>query len=170
MILKKKKKMCMIQFKNKSVQGQREGTRSRTLIDRVHNRAHGFAEKYRAARQAKYQLVGGGPWELSLRVLLDSDIWSYSDAPVKPRRGPRRGMLEDDALEELERSGKMVIDMSQADDNIDLHSQPRTKRDGTGETRKELPWIWQITPISVTSAQPQRDEDDYLLRSEWAKS
>ena len=55
------------------------------VIDWVHNCTHNFAEKYCAVRAAKYQLVGGGAWEQSLRVLLDSDIRSYSDASQKPQ-------------------------------------------------------------------------------------
>ena len=50
-------KTRMIVFKNKSVRGQRDGTRSRTVIDRVHERVRAAAEKYRVARQAKYALL-----------------------------------------------------------------------------------------------------------------
>jgi hypothetical protein len=92
----------MIQFKNKNARGQREGTRSWTLIEHVHSHTYNWTEKYCAAREAKYQLLGGGPWEDSLRVLLDSDIRSYSDAPWKRRWEPRRGTREDDELEGIE--------------------------------------------------------------------
>lgn len=164
-------KTRMVQFKNKQVRGQREGTRSRTLIDRVHNRARGFAEKYRAARQAKLQLVGSGIWEQSLRVLLDSDIRSYSETPAKQHKG-RKGTLEDDALEQEERTGEGVVAaLSQEDEEpLDLRPQPREKRDGTGQTRKEISWIWRSTRIASADVGPQADKDDHLLRSEWAKS
>jgi hypothetical protein len=39
-------KSQLIQFKNKSVRGQREGLRSREVINRVHDRARVAAEKY----------------------------------------------------------------------------------------------------------------------------
>ena len=67
-------KSQMILFKNKNVRGQREGTRSRSVIDRVHSRARASASKYRLARAAKLALSGPGAWESTLRVLLDSDI------------------------------------------------------------------------------------------------
>jgi hypothetical protein len=54
-------KTCMIQFKNKNIQGQREGTCLQTLIECVHSCAYNWTEKYHAAREAKYQLLGGGP-------------------------------------------------------------------------------------------------------------
>jgi len=56
-------KTRMIAFKNRNIRGQREGTRSRAVIDRVHERARNMAQKYRAARAAKMELVGPGPWE-----------------------------------------------------------------------------------------------------------
>ena len=55
-------KTRLIYFKNKNVRGQREGTRSRAIIDRVHNRAIRFVQKYRAARTAKFNLEGPGGW------------------------------------------------------------------------------------------------------------
>lgn len=54
-------KTHMVFFKNKNSRGQREGLRSRSLIDRVQDRVKMLAEKYRAARKAKLQLVGTGP-------------------------------------------------------------------------------------------------------------
>lgn len=44
-----KVKSRMVHFKNKNIRGQREGTRSRTVIDCMHNRAKAAAVKYRAA-------------------------------------------------------------------------------------------------------------------------
>lgn len=59
----------MIMFKNKNVCGQRGGLRSRSVIDRVHEKAREQAAKYRTARKAKYALSGQGPWEEVLWVL-----------------------------------------------------------------------------------------------------
>ena len=72
-------KSQMVKFKNQNVRGQREGLRSRAVIDRVHERARMHAAKYRAARDAKYALSGGGPWEEVLRVLMDADVRGYQD-------------------------------------------------------------------------------------------
>ena len=92
-------KTRMIAFKNKNVRGQREGTRSRAVIDRVHERARNMAQKYRAARAAKIELVGPGLWEQIFRELKDEDVRGYQDANrLKPRVG-RRGILEDDVAE-----------------------------------------------------------------------
>ena len=43
-------KSQMVAFKNKNICGQCDGLRSRTVIDRVHERARVAAEKYRSAR------------------------------------------------------------------------------------------------------------------------
>jgi len=72
-------KTRMIAFKNRNVRGQREGTRSRAVIARVHERARVAAEKYRASRVAKMNLVGPGEWEKALQVLVDGDIRGYQD-------------------------------------------------------------------------------------------
>jgi len=72
-------KSRLVEFKNRNVRGQRDGTRSRTVIDRVHDRAKVAAEKYRVARRAKLALVGPGDWEEVLQVLNDGDIRGYQD-------------------------------------------------------------------------------------------
>jgi len=77
----------MIQFKNKNLRGQRAGTRSRAVIDRVHERARVAADKYRIARRAKLALSGTGDWEKTLRLLEDGDVRSYQDPDrLKPRQ------------------------------------------------------------------------------------
>jgi hypothetical protein len=103
---------------------------------------------------------------------LDADIRSYSDAPVKHWQGTWKGTLEDSALEELESSREEgAVTMLQGGDGmLDLLPQPQGKRVRMGETRKELPWIWRTTLIATIGAKPQRDEDNHLLRMEWAKS
>jgi hypothetical protein len=53
-------KSRLVYFKNKSARGQREGNRSRTIIDRVHERARVAAERYLGARRAKLALAGAG--------------------------------------------------------------------------------------------------------------
>ncbi|KDR65401.1 hypothetical protein GALMADRAFT_81900, partial [Galerina marginata CBS 339.88] len=160
-ILKIKSRMVL--FKNKNVRGQREGTKSRSVIDRVHERARVAAEKYRTARAAKMAIIGPGSWEEVLRVLDDKDIRAYQDPnQLRPRNG-RRGTLEDDQLEELNNN---PTDDAPPGIGLDLLHQARPRRDGTGETRRTLSWIW---TTQANSPSPE-DESDDILRAEWAKS
>ncbi|KAF8199479.1 hypothetical protein BJ912DRAFT_844731 [Pholiota molesta] len=122
---------------------KRDGTRSRTVIDRVHNRAKAAAIKYRAARQAKLDLSGPGEWEAELQPLADAD---------------------DNQIETMTSTAAMDVDEEQS--NIDLLMETRERRDGTGETRRTLSWIWTSTSRTPDPA----DETDDILRSEWAKS
>ena len=159
-------KSRMVLFKNKNVRGQRDGTHSRSVIDRVHERARAQALKYRAAREAKYALCGGGPWEEVLRVLMDGDVRAYQDKNrLRVRRG-RLGTLDDEQVEAA-RATTTAEDIDMEDGaGISLDDEDRTKRDGTGETRRTLSWIW-----TTKSRTPQDDDEtDEILRSEWAKS
>jgi hypothetical protein len=159
-------KSRLVEFKNLNVRGQRDSTRSRMFIDRVHERAKVAAERYRVARRAKMALTGSGDWEETLRVLNDADIRGYRD-PDRLRVGVgRRGTLEDEqvAAASVEVQEDMEIDDDVADEN--LFEQVREKRDGTGETRRMLSWIW-----TTKSRMPNpEDESDDILRVEWAKS
>jgi hypothetical protein len=103
-----------------------------------------------------------------LRVLLDSDIRSYSDASQKHQQGPRHGTHEDNELEGIEED---VVGVS-GEGRIDLLPEVREKRDRTKETQKELLWIWRTSPIPTTAvgAEQQGDENNDLLHCEWAKS
>ena len=149
-------KSRMVQFKNKNVRGQRDGTRSRAVIDRVHERARATAAKYRAARQAMFDLHGKGPWEATFRVLEDGDIRSYQDLDrMRPRQG-RQGIWEDD---------ETPIDADPSTSDLSLFNEIRAKRDGTGETRRTISWIWTHAKKKHTE-----DGDDEILRAEWAKS
>lgn len=168
-------KSRMVLFKNKNARGQREGTRSRAVIDRVHERARNAAERYHASRVAKLALTGPGDWETLYRVLEDGDIRGYQDAArLKPRKG-RKGTLDDAQLAALEAAEAAEMDVDSDSDSgsapaqieeleVDLLAELRARRDGTGETRRTLSWIW-------TSGQSSGEEDksDELLRSEWAK-
>ena len=88
-------KSHLILFKNKNVRGQREGNRSRAVIDHVRDRARVAAEKYRAAHVAKLHLVGVGDWEKVLKVLADADIRGYQDSNQLRKRVGQRGVWED---------------------------------------------------------------------------
>ncbi|KAJ3501027.1 hypothetical protein NLJ89_g9529 [Agrocybe chaxingu] len=157
-------KSRMVAFKNKNIRGQREGTRSRSIIDRVHERARASAEKYRAARSAKLALSGHGPWEEELQELHNNDVRGYQD-PDRIKHGPgRRGTLDDEQVAAGARQSPDTAD----DDNgeLSLFNETRTRRDGTGETRRTISWIW-----CTKSRTPKADDlTDEILRVEWAKS
>ena len=158
-------KTRMISFKNRNVRGQRQGTRSQAVIDRVHERARVSAAKYRAARAAKLNLVGPGKWEETLKVLADGDIRGYQDANrLKPRQ-PRRGITEDGVVEP---QPPLDTDMeSEEPDNL-LFVEARTRCDGTGETRHVLSWIWLV--VGGETREDGSEGSDEILRVEWAKS
>lgn len=166
-------KTRMIFFKNKNIRGQRDGTRSRSIIDRVHKRAIRFVQKYRAARQAKLNLEGPGEWETIYQPLQNQDvrgfatgkkkqniarrgIWEDGHAPVIPEEVPIPNEESDDSDPDLNEN-----DEPQAGNRL---SKKKRKR-GTGETRKEISWIWQGVPTSFDD-----DESNELLRAEWARS
>ena len=156
-------KSRMVEFKNKQVRGQREGLRSRTIINRVHERARASAAKYHAARKAIYDLEGAGEWEEAFKVLEDSDVRGYQDPNrLRPRKGCQ-GVWEDG--QEPEGVPSPENDSPKNDEGITLYNEVRSKRDGTGETRRTLSWIW--TTSQATSSEDGRDD---ILRLEWAKS
>ena len=153
-------KSRMIHFKNKNVRGQRDGTRSRAVIDRIHLRARNAADRYRAARRTKLALVGPGSWEESFRILEDKDIRGYQDPDrLRPKTG-RKGTIEDG--QDLTNAAVADIEPGQ---EFELFNEPRSRRDGTGETRRTLSWIW--TSCNTPDSETDKDE---LLRVEWAKS
>ena len=159
-----KVKSRMVEFKNRNARGQREGLKSRSVIDSIHEKARMAAERYRRARIAKMFLSGPGDWEVVLRVLEDRDIRGYQDPNRLRVRQGRRGILNDEQLEQLAR---LTPDIPLTnDDDLTLYNEPRTRRDGTGETRRTLSWIW-TTDSNITGPE---DSSDDILRSEWAKS
>jgi len=157
-----KVKTRMIAFKNRNVHGQREGTRSRAVIARVHEWARVAAEKYRAGRVAKMSLVGPGDWEKTLQVLVDGDIRGYQDANHLQIRRPRHGITEDDYVEPEPEA--TTAQGSEGPDTL-LYAEAHTRHDGTGETRWVLSWIW-----CIDGAGMGEEGVDEVLRVEWAKS
>lgn len=150
-------KTRMVAFKNKNVRGQRQSTRSRTIIDQVHERARHAAEKYCAAHAAKLELSGLGDWQNVLRVLNDSDVRGYQDPDQLKIRTGCAGTLEDGQVKGPE----------PASTGLSLFNEVRHRCDGTGETRHTLSWIWTTkTPINGEI----NDEGDEILRTKWAKS
>ena len=133
-------KTHMVQFKNKNICGQAAGTRSRTVINRVQDRARYLSQHYRIARAAKLALSGPGDWEKHLRVLNNSDVRSYQDPDHLQKHKGRKGTLEDDQLE----VATGARDKDDKDVGIDLMTEKRSRRDGTGETCRTLSWIWLV--------------------------
>lgn len=167
-------KTRMVYFKNKNIRGQREGTRSRSIIDRIHKRAIRFVQKYRAARHAKLILEGPGNWELTYRELHNEDVRGFTSA--KPKKAPvRHGIWEDGHVPPEAEKVNLLDDSSSEEeeeedpdlnDGTEAGPPPKKRRKkGTGETRKELSWIWQTTPLSLDS-----NDDDDILRAEWSRS
>ncbi len=167
-------KTRMIYFKNKNIRGQREGTRSRAIIDRVHKRAIRFVQKYRSARQAKMDLEGPGDWERTFCPLRNEDVRGYASGKAK-KKPSRRGIWEDGHAppaaelekmfeEEEEEEEEEDPDLNEATEAAGRPSKKRKR--GTGETRKELSWIWQNTSAPLDDD----DADNDILRAEWARS
>jgi len=159
-------KTRMVQFKNKNIRGQVAGTRSRTVINHIQDRARYSSQHYRIARAAKLALSGTGDWEKHLRVLNDGDVRSYQDPDRLQKRNGRRGTLEDGQLE----AAATIHDEQQQDVGIDLMAEKRSRRDGTGETRRTLSWIWLVERGDGTHEGADGGQSDDILRSEWAKS
>ncbi|KAH9475484.1 hypothetical protein JR316_0012595 [Psilocybe cubensis] len=156
-----KLKTRMILFKHKNIRGQRGGTRSTAVIDRVHERARFSAAKYRDARTSYMALVGPGDWEKTYCELHDGDIRGYQDPNrLRPREG-RRGTLDDDQI------AAGMTSAPQEEGEFVLFGEDRTRRDGSGQTRRTLSWIW--TNGGIAEAAGDDDSDD-ILRVEWAKS
>lgn len=169
-------KARMIHFKQKNVTGQREGTRSCSIIDRVHARAIRFVQKYWVARLARLALEGPGSWELIHRELKNEDVRSYS-AKAKKKDANRHSIWED-GDEPPTQTTSGVFDSDSDSDLEDLTQDMRADagrltavqelkrcKKGTGETRKDLSWIWTTTPLEW-----KEGEADHMLRAEWARS
>jgi len=153
-------KARMVQFKNRNIRGQRSGTRSRAIIDNVHDRVKSAAHRYRVAREARLALEGEGSWCLVYRELRNEDVRSYQDpARFRPSQG-RRGTEEDVMMENGEHG-------NEGEDEIDLFPGERDGRAGTGETRRLLSWIWTTPGLSGDDG---TDSGDDILRAEWCRS
>ena len=124
----------------------------------MHERARASAEKYHAARRVIFDLKGPGELEEVFKVLEDSNVRGYQDPNhLRPRKG-RQGIWEDG-----QKPG--VVPSTEDDGGITLYNEVRSKRDGTGETRRTLSWIW-MTSWAASSD----DGGDDILHLEWAKS
>jgi len=160
-------KSRMVHFKHKNVRGQASNTRSRAVIDRVQERANHLAQYYRLVRGAKLVLSGPGSWEMQLQILNDGDVRSYQDPNRLRKRQGRRGTLDDETLERL---SALPEGTEATVEGISLMPEARGRRDGTGETRRTLSWIWLVERRDGAVEGLCDDENDDILRAEWAKS
>ncbi|KAF9472815.1 hypothetical protein BDN70DRAFT_818108 [Pholiota conissans] len=157
-------KTRMVQFKNSNVRGQAMSTRSRALIDTVHQRALIAVEKYRAARRALLAISGPGAWEKTLHPLLNADVRGYTDREGKKIGLERRGIWEDGRDPVADPDSELIgHDIPE----ISLHPEERKRREGTGWTKNTISWIWRIGSAEVGG---DGEGDDDILRTEWAKS
>ncbi|KAL0563618.1 hypothetical protein V5O48_018447, partial [Marasmius crinis-equi] len=164
-------KSRMVLFKNTNIRGNRDSGRGREAINTVESRAKNYAQKYRVARELYYSLLGeeGGDGE-ELPELKDSDVKSYKD-PADVKIGPgRRGT--DEWGEEARRGA--TREMPTYELGLDLI--PADTRDydyrtafGTGETRRQLSWIWTYRGFKINVEDGADDSND-LLRAEWCRS
>ncbi|KAK7020162.1 hypothetical protein VNI00_017840 [Paramarasmius palmivorus] len=178
-------KTRMMLFKNTNVRGQRQSGKSREVINRVVRRAKWYAWRDREARQAYHVLAGPGKWERSLKPLRNEDIRSYRDPAMVKARNGRKGTTEEDAQEreQLERFQEVCSredeerddhDDEQNDNDIDLIHPDRQDLEhrsvfGTGETRKELSWIW-LSGGKIDLEDGADENNNEILRTEWCKS
>ncbi|KAE9394197.1 hypothetical protein BT96DRAFT_958865 [Gymnopus androsaceus JB14] len=142
---------------NANVRGQRDSGRSQEVIDGIHQRAKGN-------RSALLALLGPGDWELELQPLHNGDVRSYTD--VARKKGPgRQGTNEEDA----EKLGEEPMDgiLEVEEEEMNLLSEERDRREGTGQSREVISWIWRTTPVSVEDG---ADNNNELLRVEWGRS
>lgn len=140
-------KSSMVAFKNVNTRGQKEGLRSRVIIDRVQRQSFLFADAYRHSHEMLLALRGPGSWQEQYQVLSNRDL-----SPLFGR--PRKDLLR-----------KQVPDLTHLGlvDEEDQDALERQKaaagpvRDGTvtGETKRELSWIWRTVSI--------RDDDETVV-------
>lgn len=146
-------------FRDANIRGKQSGIKSTAMIDQVHERARTLANKYNIAREARLKL-GWGDWEKQFRVLLPTDIRLYAD-PERVRHGPGRQGVDEEGAGPTVGGG----DANMAE--IDVLREERSRRDGTGQMRTVVSWIWQSSQICVND---NADERNDILRSEWCRS
>ncbi|KAF6741643.1 hypothetical protein DFP72DRAFT_861712 [Ephemerocybe angulata] len=139
----------MIRSKRQYGHGQREGTKSHTLLDDMRRRVASSSAKYRYARQCLEKLSGpcaSRIWEKELFPLADEDIKSIT------------AEIEDDEWEDF------------VEGKID--------RVGLGEGKKSLTWIWRnpgaVAAKTAVTTELNSEGDNLdvqvALRVEWCKA
>ncbi|KAE9389507.1 hypothetical protein BT96DRAFT_1003149 [Gymnopus androsaceus JB14] len=160
----------MVQFKNKNIRGQQSSGKSREVIDKVHDRVKGFVEKYCRSREGLLLLVGPGEWEEELRVMAKDNVRSYVDMERKKHGPGHQGTNEEEpGMEGIVIEAESRVERENEDEEeFPLQAEARTRRDGTGETRKQQSWIWLTRRINLKDGADKNDNE--ILRAEWCRS
>lgn len=120
-------KSSMITFKNTHVRGQKEGTRSRALIDNVQSKLRFAAQSYETTRKALRLLVPDlTKFDDMYRTLEKQDLVAFQG---RPRKNPT--------------NNKVPI-QPELTDPEDIHLQKHKTPKMTGETKREVSWIWRV--------------------------
>ncbi|KAI0648759.1 hypothetical protein C8Q79DRAFT_1007334 [Trametes meyenii] len=85
-------RLHMYQFKDRFARGQRQNTRTGSIVKHINGKLHLDAERYRVAQRSLYMLSGKlhkTGWQEHLRVLLDSDIRHISEGKDGQSEGHR---------------------------------------------------------------------------------
>ncbi|KAL0563293.1 hypothetical protein V5O48_018779 [Marasmius crinis-equi] len=151
-------KSRMLLFKHQNVSGQRDGVKSQTVINGVHDQAKQFAESYREHQKAFIGLVTEAGVPKELQYLQDADVRSYTD-PDRAKQGPGREDEVDDEEDVVPADDGEGIDLvSEYRHAKDRRAQEIRREHGTRETRQ----IWAKSRARVCRAQ----EEVELLREE----
>ncbi|KAE9395621.1 hypothetical protein BT96DRAFT_958466 [Gymnopus androsaceus JB14] len=148
---------------NANIREQRDSSRSREIIDGIHERAKGWANRYHRNHSALLALLGPGDWESELRPLLNGNVRSYSD--VKKKKGPGRWGTNEEQVDHEDISMDVIAE--EEEEEINLLGEERDWREGTGQSRELISWIWRTMPVSVCD---RANHDNELLRVEWGRS
>ncbi|KAE9401895.1 hypothetical protein BT96DRAFT_991729 [Gymnopus androsaceus JB14] len=110
-----------------------------------------------------------GDWEEELRVMGNDDVRSYAD-PERKKQGPgRQGTNEEEpGMEGIPVEEEVRPVQQDNEDEISLLAQTRSRRDRTGETRKQQSWIWVTRRINLKDGADENDNE--VLRAEWCRS
>ncbi len=122
---------CYNQDKVANVTGQVRNTKARTLQASVDQAVKNAAARYRGARLAIERLRGPGPWQESLRPLLDSDLVGLNE----------RAMTREEAAER-ERVRALGDSSDGEVEESDAAGVPLEGNVYVGEGRRTLSWIW----------------------------
>ena len=114
-------------------------------------------------------LAGPGDWEKTFHILNDGDVHGYQDPERLRVCSGCKGTLEDGQVAAAQVTEEVTEDDVEMEDDmaeIDLYLEAHDKRDGTGETRCMLSWIWTTDSRTPNS----NDDSDEILHVEWVKS
>ncbi len=122
---------CYNQDKVANVTGQVRNTKARSLQASVDQAVKNAAARYRGAREAIERLRGPGPWQETLRPLLESDLVGLNE-----RAMTREEAAERERVRALGETSDVELDDS------DAAGVPLEGNVYVGEGRRTLSWIW----------------------------